>query len=295
MSGVARRGASGATAGAVAAFGAWGAAVLLALSPVATGPGRADPGDALNRAAQFASCLVEPSVTAALSTAVRGVLAAIHVEVGDAVAEGELIAELSAEVERATLANAEARAASEIAVSASETQLAFARDQLARVERLTARNTMTVRDLEEIQREVAALEAELARARLDRELASLARDEVAAALREKQLRSPVDGVVTDVALEVGEYVAEAATVIEVVRLDPLIATLYLPVEAFDAVRVGQAAEVRTEEGVARRFEATVTHKAPVVDVASGTFRVRLEFANPEGEVPSGLSCEVRFP
>jgi multidrug efflux pump subunit AcrA (membrane-fusion protein) len=32
----------------------------------------------------------------------------------------------------------------------------------------------------------------------------------------------------------------------------------------------------------------------VVDAASGTFRVRLELANPGNRIPAGIKCAVRF-
>jgi multidrug efflux pump subunit AcrA (membrane-fusion protein) len=33
---------------------------------------------------------------------------------------------------------------------------------------------------------------------------------------------------------------------------------------------------------------------PIVDSASGTFRVRLELSNPQYRIPAGVTCTARF-
>ncbi len=40
--------------------------------------------------------------------------------------------------------------------------------------------------------------------------------------------------------------------------------------------------------------ATIAVVDPVIDAASGTFNVRLDLPNPDGAIPGGLHCTVKF-
>jgi multidrug efflux pump subunit AcrA (membrane-fusion protein) len=52
--------------------------------------------------------------------------------------------------------------------------------------------------------------------------------------------------------------------------------------------------VYPEAAIGGEFESTVTIVDPVLDAASGTFRVRLTLPNPDYQLTSGLKCSVRF-
>ena len=58
----------------------------------------------------------------------------------------------------------------------------------------------------------------------------------------------------------------------------------------DRVRAGEVLAV-IENG---EYAARVKVVDRVVDAASGTFGVRLELPNPQGAVPAGVKCKVRF-
>jgi len=68
----------------------------------------------------------------------------------------------------------------------------------------------------------------------------------------------------------------------------------VPVEQLGRIEVGMRGRVTLEAPLGSVHDAEVTVVDPVVDAASGTFRVRLELPNPEGELPAGLKCRVRF-
>ncbi|WP_232315256.1 efflux RND transporter periplasmic adaptor subunit [Aquincola tertiaricarbonis] len=60
------------------------------------------------------------------------------------------------------------------------------------------------------------------------------------------------------------------------------------------VKTGMRGEVSLEAPLSGRHAALVTVVDRVVDSASGTFGVRLELPNPNGELPAGVKCRVRF-
>jgi multidrug efflux pump subunit AcrA (membrane-fusion protein) len=39
---------------------------------------------------------------------------------------------------------------------------------------------------------------------------------------------------------------------------------------------------------------TISVVDPIIDAASGTFSVRLDLPNPDGGIPGGLHCTVKF-
>ena len=75
---------------------------------------------------------------------------------------------------------------------------------------------------------------------------------------------------------------------------PLNIEVILPVEMFDVKR-GMSAKVIPEKPMNSVFWAEVTIIDRVVNAASGTFGIRLEFPNPDYKITSGLKCRVIFP
>jgi len=78
------------------------------------------------------------------------------------------------------------------------------------------------------------------------------------------------------------------------QIDPLRVEVVVPISQFGRIQRGQAAMVYPEAAIGGEFESTVTIVDPVLDAASGTFRVRLTLPNPDYQLTSGLKCSVRF-
>ena len=240
------------------------------------------------------TCLIEPAETIQLSTAVAGVVSETHVDRGDRVAAGDVVARLDSQVEAAAVALARARADNPHGVATARARLDFLLLRAERNEQLAARNALSRSAADESAMEVAVAREELAAAELARDLAALELAEAEARLSLKTLRSPVDGVVTERLMGVGEYRNEQSHLVTIVRLDPLRVEVFAPISLYGRVRVGDRATVRPEAPVGGAHEATVTVVDPVLDPATGTFGLRLELPNPDLTVPAGLRCEVEF-
>ena len=78
------------------------------------------------------------------------------------------------------------------------------------------------------------------------------------------------------------------------QIDPLRVEVVAPVSMFGQIVTGQKAIVRPESAIGGRYESTVQIVDPVINAASGTFRVTLLLPNPERKLTSGLRCEVSF-
>ncbi len=106
-------------------------------------------------------------------------------------------------------------------------------------------------------------------------------------LKKARLTAPFAGQVARRYVQPGEMLAPGQPAFDVVDNRRLEIQADLPAEAMAQVQVGQKATFRTA-GVDRLIEGTVTQVAPSLSADGRTLRVRLEVANPGGELKSGL-------
>ena len=66
----------------------------------------------------------------------------------------------------------------------------------------------------------------------------------------------------------------------------------LPAARHSSVKVGNVVTIKPEAPFTGSYKTTVKVVDLVIDSASGTFGVRLEFANPNGDVPLGVRCSA---
>lgn len=90
------------------------------------------------------------------------------------------------------------------------------------------------------------------------------------------IRSPLDGVVTNRNVNVGQLVTSGVPVFSVVDPNSYILTINPPEKELYRLKVGQVAEVTIDAAEGRTFEAKVRRINPAVDPASGTVKVTLD-------------------
>lgn len=254
----------------------------------------AAPAAAQQAAIPPLDCLIEPGRTVALGSSVNGILAAVGVERGDRVQEGEVVARVESSVEQATAALMRLRASDTAAIAAQQARLALAEARLARADQLLARNTMSTDAHQEAAAEVEVIRAQLDSSRMDRRVAEMELARAEAQLALHAIRSPIDGVVTQRLLSAGEYVFQDRHVLEIADLDPLHVEAFPPVEAYPRIAIGQRALVEPAALDAPPREAVVIVKDRVFDATSNTFGVRLALENGDGALPAGLRCRLTF-
>lgn len=209
-------------------------------------------------------CMLEPSKKVAVSSPIASVINDIPVKRGQKVKRGQLLFALRSGIERANVSLAEAKAN-------------FAQRSAKRNEELYGDDLLSSHERDEIETEmlVAAMELEVKKEEL--------------AMR--SIYSTVDGVVIERHNNAGEYVS-TNPVVEVAVLDPLYAEVLMPFERFSDFSKGQ------EMAISLPFPINSTHKAkitiidPIIDSASGTFRMRLELPNKGYAIPAGVSCQL---
>jgi RND family efflux transporter MFP subunit len=246
--------------------------------------------------AESFDCLIEPFKAVDIRSPVEGLIEAIHVRRGDRVEKGSLLVELESRRERSTVELARYRAGMEGRLKSAENRLVFATKKLDRVMDLHEQSFLSGQVRDEVETERLLAESELMDVKENRKLAQLEYERSKVILDLRSLYSPFDGVVVDRLLNPGELAESGiggAPILELAQINPLLVKVSLPARMYGQVKVGKLGFV-TPEVSGQPLEAEVTIVDSVFDAASGTFGIRLELPNPEGQVPAGIRCRLEL-
>jgi RND family efflux transporter MFP subunit len=240
-------------------------------------------------------CLIQPKMVLKLGTPVPGLISEVLVDRGAIVKKGDVVARLESGVEAAAVALAQRRAENEATVRSNLAKLEFQRRKAERMKQLRKNDSIALATADEAETAARVAQDELEEAQVGLQLAKLELTRATELLKQRTIRSPINGVVVERALGPGEYAFDQAHLLTVSQIDPLNVEVFVPLAQFGKIRPGIMAEVRPEQPVGGRYDATVTVVDQVFDAASGTIGVRLELPNPDHALPAGLKCRVRFP
>ncbi len=241
--------------------------------------------------AQQLDCMIQPHEVVQLGSPTPGVVERILVERGDLVERGQVVAQLKADVERASLGLARARAAQAGELAAAQSSREFASRELKRASDLQARNFVSSNYLDKQKTELDVAQGRTDQAREKRTVANKEVELAQAQLNLRTVRTPIAGVVVDRFKASGEYVDDKP-MLRIARIDLLRVDVLVPAAAFGQVHPGMKGVVTPELLDPKEHTAIVKHVDRVIDAASNTFRVRLELPNPASSVPAGLRCKV---
>lgn len=113
----------------------------------------------------------------------------------------------------------------------------------------------------------------------------------AAQLGYSEIRSPIDGVVTERPLYPGQMAAAGEPLVTVMDLSQVICRIHVPQEEAALLKVGDAATL-TAAGAEQAVPAKVTLVSPAVDPGSTTIEVWVLAANAENKLRPGTSARV---
>jgi RND family efflux transporter MFP subunit len=106
------------------------------------------------------------------------------------------------------------------------------------------------------------------------------------ALRDSSLSSPLDGIVRERHVTVGQYTAAGSAIVTIVRMHPLRLRVPVPEREAHGVRLGQQVHV-TVEGSKTVHEGRVARVSPAIDETSRTLMVEAEIPNTRSELRPG--------
>ena len=173
-----------------------------------------------------------------------GIVARLHVNVGDVVKRGDALAELDDAQWRARVTSLEAE------LAAAEAELAYARSDVSRMERVASYSPAQV---ENGRRNVQVRDAMVGQARAKLE-------EARVELGYTRIRAPISGTVASVSTYEGETVAaafSAPTFVTIVDLARLEVQAYVDEHDIGAVRTGERVRFRVDAFRERDLTGTV--------------------------------------
>jgi HlyD family secretion protein len=114
-----------------------------------------------------------------------------------------------------------------------------------------------------------------------------------AQLSYSEIRSPIDGVVTDRPLYPGEMAAAGAPILTVMDTSELIAKAHVPQDAAAQMHPGDEAEI-SAPGHADSLMGKIALVSPALDPNSTTVEIWVKAKNPEGSWKPGTSVHLRI-
>ena len=250
---------------------------------------------AAGNAAGF-ECLIEAAQVVEIRSAVDGVIAAVHVQRGDAVRKGQVMVELSSAAERLAVDAARYRSTMNGQISSARNRVEYATKKLARATDLHEQNFTSAQARDEAEAERKLAESELLAAIENSELAKIDYRRAVEQLALRTMTSPFNGVVVDRMLNPGDLAEPGSgrkPVLKVAQIDPLRVDIVLPGSAFGQLKPGMKAVV-VPQGSPQRYTASVKLVDKLIDAASSTFVARLELANPHHAIPGGVRCTAEI-
>jgi membrane fusion protein (multidrug efflux system) len=100
--------------------------------------------------------------------------------------------------------------------------------------------------------------------------------------------APISGVIAKRSVKLGNLVQVNQSLFQIVDLDPLQAVLNVPERDLDTLKAGQSVRMSVDALSNKAFDGSIARIAPVVDAASGTFRVTCEFRDSTQTLKPGM-------
>jgi membrane fusion protein (multidrug efflux system) len=113
-----------------------------------------------------------------------------------------------------------------------------------------------------------------------------------AMLDKKLLRAPFAGHLGIRAVDVGQYLNAGTVVVTLQALDPIYADFFLPQQALDQIRIGQAVALKVDTYPGQTFAGKIAAINPQVDAGSRNVQVRAALGNPDRRLLPGMYATI---
>jgi membrane fusion protein (multidrug efflux system) len=195
----------------------------------------------------------------------EGRLEKLHVEEGDLVRRGEILASLVKDDEEIALKKAQLRATN-------------ARLAHERATRVVGEELMSREEFDRVTMEHEIAQQELAEAdwRLEKTM----------------IRAPFGGRITQRDVKIGQHVKLNDTLFTISDFDPLIARIYLAEKDVYGLAEGRQVRITLKARMDTRFKGRIRQISPVVDTATGTVKVTVEAIDPPSMVRPGAFVSI---
>jgi RND family efflux transporter MFP subunit len=218
--------------------------------------------------------------SAAINPQVEGYITKIFVKSGDKVSAGKQLLQIDPLKQEATLSSQEASR------TAQEANLRYAQVSLERAQKLFAAGVISKQEFDNAQTNYDAAVAQL---KSQDEQVRQQRVE----LHYYGVTSPMDGVVGDIPVRVGDRVTVATMLTTIDEQGALEAYIYVPAERGKNLRVGLPVRLVDEAGKAG-IETQITFVSPQVETDTQTILAKTLIANPQGKLRAAQQVRAQI-
>jgi HlyD family secretion protein len=213
----------------------------------------------------------------------------------------------------------------EEAAKQAEATLKLAAEDLERIQSLYAKESTTLKMLQDAETRFKVVEAQYAAAqqallkvrKLSRPeevkaaearlaQAEAGRDLLKKTIGDATIISPTAGIVTHKARQPGEFVGPGITLLTIADLDNVRLNIYVKEVDLGRIRLGQQAEVRIDSHPERVFDGTVVFISPEAEFTPKNvqtqeervklvYRVKIQIPNREGILKPGMPADASIP
>jgi membrane fusion protein (multidrug efflux system) len=198
---------------------------------------------------------------------VQGIVKELEVEEGDRVKAGDVLATLEDE---------------QLSLEAEKAKATMDRlnNELKRKEELYKKNLVSAQEFENAKYEYQAQKSAY-------ELAQLQ-------VKYSQIKAPIEGVISDRLIKVGNMIKANQEVFKITDFDPLLAVLNIPEHEMDKLKKGQKTLIQVDAVQGRTFEGRVLRMSPTVNPETGTFEVTVSIKDESRQLKPGMFGRVRI-
>ena len=228
---------------------------------------------------------IEPVETVEVGTQVSGKVEKIYVDFNDVVKKGDLLAELDKQTLNQSVSRAKA------SLTSSESQLNYARLTYERTKQLYESNAATLAAFQEAQNTYT-------QAQMSKKNAQASYDQALVDLAYAEIYSPIDGIVLDRAVEVGQTVAASFSTPTLFTLANDLTKMQVEADVDEAdigqVKVNQRVTFTVDAYMNDNFEGTVSQirMKPTTTSNVVTYTVIIDAPNPDQKLFPGMTASV---
>lgn len=262
-----------------------------------------------------------PYEEAIISAEIEGRVDEVNADLGDTLAQGQVLVHISEEEQRYLLQQNEAvlrQALERLGLKDENDRIADVRNapeprraqaelteadqRLKRIQTLHDQGISSDADLEQAQARyqsaLAAYDSSLNQARNMIQMVEQYKAQLQLQrkkMRDTSVRAPFAGLVKDRQVSLGQYVRPNTPLFTLVKINPIRLRIEVPERMAPWVRQGQVADVSLEAFEGRVFQGKLWRVSPTVDQSKRTFVVEALIDNPTGALKPGSYARARIP
>ncbi len=215
----------------------------------------------------YASGVLEADKTVLLSFLVPGKVESVHVDEGDHIKEGQVLANIEIEDYESFLEIAEAK-------------LLRAQDAFNRLKPLFKDGAIPEQEFVEIKTGLAQAKA--------------GRDIARKKVNDTMLRSPFSGIIGAKSIETGQMISPGLPVFTIVKTDKIYAKVSVPESEISKIAINQETVVTIPALADREVNGRVSLIGAMADPRTRTYTVKAELSNPDYSLRTGMIAEAQI-